>query len=45
MSKEQQSVVDQQAAIDPEGVAKSSSAEQRKALENCPVAQRDDTVY
>ena len=49
MSKEQQAVVDRyrerQAAIDREGVAKSSSAEQRKALENCPIVQRDDTVY
>ena len=47
----QQAVVDQQqAAIDHEGVAKSRglSAEQLKALENCPVVQRDDgydTVY
>ena len=47
----QQAVVDQQqAAIDREGVAKSRglSAEQRKTLENCPIAQRDDgyaTVY
>ena len=50
MSKEQQAVVDQQqAAIDSEGVAKSRglSAEQRRALENCPVARDDgyDTVY
>ena len=51
MSKEQQAVVDRQhAGIDREGVAKSRilSAEQRKALENCRVAQRDDgydTVY
>ena len=49
--KEEQVVVDQQqAAFDREGVAKSRglSAEQRKALEKCPVAQRDDgydTVY
>ena len=46
ISKEQQAVVDpyreQQAA---KGVAKSSSVEQRRALEKCPVAQRDDTVY
>ena len=50
MSKEQQAVVDryrgQQAAIDRyrESVAKSRgrSAEQRKALEYCPLAQRDD---
>ena len=54
MSKEQQAGVDrhreQQAAINREGVAKSRglSADQRKTLENCPVAQRDDrydTVY
>ena len=49
MSKEQQAVADRyrerQTAIDRESVAKSSSAGQRKALENCPVAQRDDTVY
>ena len=51
MPEEQQAVVDQQQpAIDRAGVAKSRglSAEQRKALENCPVAQRDDgydTLY
>ena len=55
-SKEQQAVVDryreQQAVIDlyREGVAKSRglSVAQRKALKNCPVAQRDDgcdTMY
>ena len=45
--KEQQ-VDQQQAAIDREGVVKSRglSAEQRKALENCPLAQRNDgSVY
>ena len=48
MSIEQQTVVDRyrelQATIDREGVAKSRqlSTGQRKALEICPVAQRDD---
>ena len=49
MSKEQQAVLDRyrerQTAIDREGVAKSSSAEQWKALDSCPVTQQDDTVY